>query len=343
MDELYSEAPTTEVPWAAHPHPRPRMPHEHRGQGGTRLVLQSCSPHTPLCRTMEKHKKHRATQLPSRSHGGLKLDDITQTWRPVPRTSPHTTPLPAASRTKETEKHAPTHLFKHHTLALVLSSSLTSCSAVACPAPSPSPSPSAHLRLHILPFFFLALILRARNRRTKPSADRPGDPTTAAHSRGEITGAREARAGHPLARLVHPAYIAVLHNGYVAPLSKTRRVGLLPPKTHTLRRAAGNHLKWPQGRAAMVRFEPDDIDAASNSSTTRRKSLSIPSILALPLQLHPPHVPAHHTSPPPLRQKKQPWPPLLPLTARSRLPLPRSSSSSLSPSISLCPSPPVRT
>jgi hypothetical protein len=93
----------------------------------------------------------------------------------------------------------------------------------------------------------------------------------------------------------------------------------------------------------MVRLELDDItqtrDERHHQDTTQEPQH--PAILALPLQLHPPHVPAHHASPPPLRQKKQPRPPLLPLTARRCLPLPRSSCSSFSPSISLSPSPTV--
>jgi hypothetical protein len=68
--------------------------------------------------------------------------------------------------------------------------------------------------------------------RLRPRLGSAPAPATAARSRGEIIGAREARAGHPLARLVHPAYITVSHDEDVAPLSKTRKLGVLPPKTH---------------------------------------------------------------------------------------------------------------
>ncbi|KAJ7800128.1 hypothetical protein B0H13DRAFT_2501187 [Mycena leptocephala] len=93
----------------------------------------------------------------------------------------------------------------------------------------------------------------------------------------------------------HKKHRATLQDAHKAAVlfSKSCRLGLLPPKTHTSRRAASNHLEWPQGRAAMVaraRGHHPDVGGRKQEPQHLRASAGVPS-LARPRtpRLSPPH------------------------------------------------------
>ncbi|KAJ7866314.1 hypothetical protein B0H13DRAFT_2281476 [Mycena leptocephala] len=205
---------------------------------------------------------------------------------------------------------------------------------------------AAHKKNHI-PFTWTCYTPRCPRLGSAPA------PATAPHSRGEITGAREARAGHPLARLMHPAYITVRR----ATLQDAQ-AGTAPAQDTHLKACGQQPPRMAPGAccngAARAREYHPDVGGRKHQDTTQepqhplhlRASAGAPSLAR-------PRTP--HLSPP-LSQKEQrktsnaPSKHMHPLalalalahatltscSARRRLPLPRSSSRSSSPS------PPIR-
>jgi hypothetical protein len=111
--------------------------------------------------------------------------------------------------------------------------------------------------------------------------------------------AQAAGAAEPCAPRAAPD-VTVPHDGDVAPLYRTRRRELLLPKMHALRHAACNRieLQWcgsssttpPRRAASYTRTGKADLCAL-------REQYPHPSIFALQLPPHPPHVPTRHASP----------------------------------------------
>ncbi|KAJ7869806.1 hypothetical protein B0H13DRAFT_2557242 [Mycena leptocephala] len=126
--------------------------------------------------------------------------------------------------------------------------------------------------------------------------------------------------------------------------SKSCRLGLLPPKTYTLRRAADNHLEWPQGRAAMVRLEPDDItrrgEQQLNDTTQEPQHPLHPRASSIPRTSLPPRLS------PTASTKKQPGLPSPSYRAQPAVVCPcpaPAPAPSFHPSVHLLPSVPKRT
>jgi hypothetical protein len=155
------------------------------------------------------------------------------------------------------------------------------------------------------------------------------------------------------------AYITVLHNGDVAPLSKTHRLELLPPKTHALRCATRKHFKMVpaaccSGAARAGQYNPDTGRATVQEHDTRAVSPSSRRYRSSPITRTSPHtVPLSHRFDKRKKQRKtgnapskhahhRPHLPLLPhvVLGPQLLGLPRFCS--FSPSILLYPFPPIR-